>query len=119
MKKDPLIFINHILESIANIENFSKGITKDELPKSVLKQYAIVRAIEIIGEAVKNIPKDFTSKYSEIPWKKIAGMRDKIIHQYFDIDFNLVWLVLEDDLPDLKKKIKRILEKEKQKDKKD
>ncbi|MDP4039090.1 MAG: DUF86 domain-containing protein [Candidatus Pacearchaeota archaeon] len=109
MKKDSLIFINHILESINLIDCFSKGLTKEKLSNNKLKQSAIIRQIEIIGEATKNLPKEFIEKYKEVPWKDIIGMRDKIVHQYFDIDINIIWNVLEINLPDLKKKIKIIL----------
>ena len=109
MKKDPLIFITHIIESIDLIGDFAKGLTKEKLADNKLKQSAIIRQIEIIGEAAKNLPTEFIEKYKDIPWKDIIGMRDKIIHQYFDIDINIVWNVLEVNLPDLKKKIKKIL----------
>ena len=116
LEKDPVIYITHIIESINLTENFSKGLTKEKLEKDKLKQSAIIRQIEIIGEAVKNLPKELIEKYKDIPWKDIIGMRDKIIHQYFDIDINIVWDVLQQDLPELKKKIKEILKKEKKSD---
>ncbi|MEK6824649.1 MAG: DUF86 domain-containing protein [Nanoarchaeota archaeon] len=111
MKKEPKIFLEHILENIGCIESFSIGVTEDKLAQNQKTQYAIVRAIEIIGEAVKNLPKEFTEEHAEIPWKDIVGMRDKIIHQYFDIDLDIVWQVMTVDLPDLKKKITFLLKK--------
>ncbi len=108
--KNPLVFIEHILDSIRKIESFSENVSKEELSKNDLKQYAIIRAIEIIGEAVKNIPSTFKNKYPEIPWKKIAGTRDKTIHHYFGVDLNTVWDVIKTDLPDLKRKILKIKE---------
>ncbi len=114
MKKDSIIFISHIIESINLIEEFSKGLTKEKLADNKLKQSAIIRQIEIIGEAAKNLPKEFTEKHQDIPWKDIVGMRDKIIHQYFDIDINIVWDVLEVNLPEIKTKIQRILKDEEQ-----
>lgn len=110
MKKDPLIFIKHIKESIMNIEDFSKNLSKEEFIKNRLKQSAIIREIGIIGEAVKNIPAFFRNKYQEIPWSKIAGTRDKITHHYFGLDLDTVWEIIKKDLPDLKKKIKKILD---------
>lgn len=109
MKKDPLIFIKHIKESIMNIESFSKNLSKKAFIKNRLKQSAIIREIEIIGEAVKNIPNSFRKKYPKIPWSKIAGARDKIIHHYFGLDLDTVWEIIEKDLPDLKKKINEIV----------
>jgi uncharacterized protein with HEPN domain len=108
MKRDIILFIDDILENIGYIESFSKDLSKKELEKNELKQYAIIRAIEIIGEAVKNIPNSFRNNYSELPWKKIAGMRDIITHGYFRVDLDAVWLVIRKDLPDLKQKILKI-----------
>ncbi len=102
MKKNPIIFIEHILDNLKNIESFTKGLSKNELTKNKLKQYAIIRAIEVIGEAVKNLPSDFRNKYPNIPWIKIAGMRDKLMHHYFGINLETVWKVVIEDLPDLK-----------------
>ena len=110
MNKEIKIFILHILENIEKIESFSKNMSKENLGKDEQKQYAIIRAIEIIGEAAKNLPVSFKNKYSNIPWKEIIGTRDKIIHHYFGIDLNIVWDIIKKDLPDLKGKIKKILE---------
>lgn len=112
MKKDPLIFLEHILESISKIEAFSKNISKETLSKNELKQYAIIRAIEVIGEAVKNLPDSLKNKYSNVPWKEIIGTRDKMIHHYFGVDLDIVWDIVKKDLPKLKKEIKRIFEEE-------
>lgn len=109
MKKDPIIFIKHIQNCITDIEHFSKGLSKSDFLKNNLKQSAIVRKIEVIGEAVKNLPRDFTKKYPTIPWEDIAGMRDKLIHHYFGVDLNKVWNVVEYELPKLKKEIQKIL----------
>ena len=108
MNKEPLIFIEHILDNIKNIETFMKNISKRHFFKNKEKQNAVIRSIEIVGEAVKNIPNSFRKKYSNIPWIKIAGMRDKLMHHYFGINLNTVWKVIKEDLPDLKKKILKI-----------
>ena len=109
MKKEPNVFLQHILENISRIESFSEGLTKEKLEKDDRTQYAIIRAIEIIGEAIKNLPQELTEKHPEIPWKDIAGTRDKIIHQYFDIDLDTVWDTLQKDIPDLKNKIQKLI----------
>jgi len=113
MKKDPLIFIKHILESICKIEAFSKNLSKKTLSKNELKQYAIIRAIEVIGESVKNLPDSLKNKYPNVPWKEIAGTRDKMIHHYFGVDLNIVWDIISKEIPKLKEDIKDILKKEK------
>lgn len=110
MKKDVSIFIEHILESITNIEEFMEDVTKESFLKNKEKQSAVIRQVEIIGEAVKNIPESFRRKYSEVPWKDIAGMRDKLMHQYFGVDLDTVWKTCEEDIPHLKKKMLAIKE---------
>lgn len=108
MKKDPKVFLEHILESIELIENYTENKTISNFIKSVQLQDSIIRRIEIIGEAVKNVPDDVKNKYPEVPWKKIAGMRDVLIHEYFGIDLELTWEVVQKDIPDLKSEILKI-----------
>jgi len=110
MKKDVKIFLNHILESIDKIEKFVKGVSKNEFMESVKTQDAVIRRLEIIGEAVKHIPKEFKVKYRKIPWRKIAGLRDVLIHEYFGVDLKLTLKIVKKDLPELKEKILKILE---------
>jgi len=110
MKKDPLIFISHISDSIDNIESFSKDLSKEKFIKNKLRQSAIIRQLEIIGEATKNIPSEFRKKYPENEWSKIAGLRDKITHHYFGINLDIVWEVVEKEIPKLKENIKKIIE---------
>lgn len=106
--ENDLAFICHILDSINAIEEFSKGLNKKELAKNRLKQSAIVREIEIIGEAVKNISEDLKNKHPEIKWKEIAGTRDKMIHHYFGVDLDIILDIIKIHLPDLKEKILKI-----------
>lgn len=110
--KDALVFIRHILDNIEKVETFSKGLTKETLSKNELKQYAIVRSIEIIGEAVKNIPPSIKNKHSNVPWKDISGTRDILIHHYFGVDLNIVWDIVKKELPKLKQQIKKIKEEQ-------
>ncbi len=107
-KKEDQIFIEHILDSISAIEEFSKGITKKELASNRLKKSAIVREIEIIGEAAKNISDNFKKNHKEIPWKDIIGTRDKLIHHYFGVDLGIVLRIVKIFLPDLKKKLENL-----------
>ena len=107
-EKSQTVFIRHILENIEKIEDFSKGISKEELKNDELRKYAIVRAIEIIGEAVKNLSSEFKEKHKDIPWKEIIGTRDIMIHKYFGVDLEVVWDIISNNLPDLKKKLKSV-----------
>lgn len=108
MRRNELLFLEDILDSISNIEKFSRGLSKEKFLKNELKQSAIIRQIEIIGEAVKNISDATRKKYPEIEWKKIAGSRDIFIHAYFEVNLERIWDILKKDLPDLKKKILKI-----------
>ena len=103
MKKDSEVFIEHILESIELIENYTANKTFSDFIESVQLQDSIIRRIEIIGEAVKNLPGEVKSNYPDVPWKNIAGMRDVLIHKYFGIDLELTWQVVQKDIPDLKR----------------
>jgi len=109
MKKDPQVFIKHILDSIDAVEHYTKNLSEDQFLRSLEKQDAIVRRVEIIGEAVRNISADFRREYPDIPWRKISGMRDKLVHEYFGVDLELVWAVVKKDLPSFKRQIKNLL----------
>ena len=112
MKKDNFIFIRHIKDAIESIEHFVSGFSKEEFMRNEEKQYAVIRAIEIIGEAAKNISSEFRKEHPTIAWKEIVGMRDRLIHQYFGVNLERVWLVVEKDLPELKSQIVSILKSE-------
>lgn len=104
-KKSDLIFVEHILESICAIEDFSSNINKKGLITDRLRQSAIIREIEVIGEAAKNISQSVKEKYKAVLWREIAGTRDKIIHHYFGIDFDIVWEIIKSGLPELKEQM--------------
>ena len=107
-KKEDSIFIKHIKDSIGAVEEFSKRLSKEELISNRLKQSAIVREIEVICEAAKNVSKNFKDKYNKIPWKDIIGTRDIMIHRYFGVDLDVVWNIIKKDLPQLKKQLQEI-----------
>lgn len=110
MKREIGDYIQDILEAMANATKFIENISYDEFAQDTKTIYAVLRAIEIIGEAAKNIPDDIRKKYPEIPWKDMAGMRDKVIHEYFGVKIERIWLTVKDDIHRIKPLIKNVLE---------
>jgi uncharacterized protein with HEPN domain len=108
MIKSDQVYLEHILEAIVKIENFTKEISRFDFSRNVMIQDAVIRNIEIIGVATKKISKSVTQSHQEIPWSEMAGMRDKLIHAYLDVDIDVVWKTIEVDLPLLKELISNI-----------
>jgi len=107
-KRNSKLYLKDILDSIEKIEDYTKDLTFQEFPANKMAVDAVIRNFEIIGEAGKNIPDDLKNSHSEIPWKEMTGMRDKMIHQYFGIDLDIIWKTLKDRLPQIKILIKNI-----------
>ncbi len=111
MKKDNLVFVLHIRDSINKILQYTKNISHDEFKNNTMIQDAVIRQIEIIGEASKNLPEEFRNQYEDIPWKRMIGMRNKVIHEYFGVRLNIVWDAVKDEIPSLKILIDNIISK--------
>ncbi|MBU3979541.1 DUF86 domain-containing protein [Patescibacteria group bacterium] len=113
MIKDPDVFLHHIFESIGDIESYIKGLDKvtfkDHHHKD--KQDAVVRRLEIIGEAVRHLPEEYLTQHKEVEWQKPLSMRNKLIHEYFGVDLDLVWYTIIEILPPFKKQIDQLLKK--------
>ncbi len=110
MKKDPAVFLKHILECINLIEEYSKNLTQEDFKNNTKLQDAIIRRLEIIGEAARNLPDEFRSNYSDILWKQIIAARNILAHFYFGIDLNTIWNIVKNDLPQLKVQIESMLD---------
>jgi len=108
LKRDPKINLVFILECIEFLEEYLRGISETEFMHSTKLQDAVIRRIELIGEAVKNLPPAFKERYTDLPWKRIAGMRDILIHDYLGIDLKVTWQVARSEIPQLKEKVLRI-----------
>jgi len=108
-KREYKDYVSDIADSINKIEKFVGNFTFEEFQKDEKTIYAVVRAIEIIGEAIKNIPASVKNKYKEIPWRDSADMRNKLIHEYFGVNLEVVWKTIKEDIPELKEKISELL----------
>ena len=106
--KDDRVYLLHIRDSLANIQEYTKP-GRELFFQDKKTQDAVVRNLEIIGEAVKHLSASLTTTHPSIPWKQIAGMRDKLIHDYFGVDLNLVWDVVATGLPEFNRQIMEIL----------
>ena len=102
-------YLQDILDSINDIEDFVENMTFEDFVKDRKTINAVVRSIEIIGEATKNLPNPVRSKYSSVPWKKMAGMRDRLIHEYFGVDLEILWKAIKKEIPSVAPEIKQIL----------
>ncbi len=112
MSPSPLEYLRHILDEARFLEEQSKVITHEEFPQDNVRQRAFACSLEIIGEAVKNLSPEFREKYSTVGWKAIAGMRDKLIHGYFGVDYDIVWDAVIKKMPNLTQQIEAIIQQE-------
>ena len=101
--KDDSFYIDHILQSVDNILEYTKELTKKDFSKNKLVQDAVIRNFEIIGKATKKVSDDYKQVNFEVPWKEMSGMRDKLIHDYIGVDIAVIWKTIKEDLPSLKK----------------
>ena len=108
MARRAKLYLTDILDAIKKIEAYTKGLSFKEFCKKKIAIDAVVRNFEIIGEAAKNIPASIKTGHKEIPWKEMAGMRNKIIHEYFGVDLEIIWKTIRQSLPTLKKSISQI-----------
>ncbi|MEK7189689.1 MAG: DUF86 domain-containing protein [Patescibacteria group bacterium] len=109
-KPEELLYFQDIVDSIKKIKQYTKKMSFDNFTEDNKTVDAVVRNLEIIGEAARYITKTTRQRHPEIPWAQMAGMRNKVIHEYSGVDLSILWQTVKDDIPDLKKKIAKILQ---------
>ena len=109
MKREYQDYLSDLIEAIDKIEQFVDPMTIEKFEKDEKTLFAVIRALEIMGEAAKKIPPGIRVKYKNIPWRQIAGMRDKLIHEYFGVNAKVVWKTVREDIPMVKPLIKQMI----------
>jgi len=109
MSKEPIEFLKHIADECAYLLSVNQNLTKAEFLNDETLKRAVVRSLEIIGEATKKIPADFKSKWNSIQWKNMADMRDRLIHDYIGVNYSIVWDVFKNKIPELNDQLKEVL----------
>lgn len=112
MKKDDLVYVGHIYDSVQAILRFTAGRSFEEFSSDEMMREAVFRKLEIIGEATKRISVEFRVQHDDLPWKKMAGMRDKLIHDYMGIRFATVWSAIRENIPELEMKLQKLIKSE-------
>jgi len=105
-------YLQDILDSINDIADFIAGMSPEAFTKDKKTINAVLRSIEVMGEASRNIPEETRQQYPQVPWRKMSGMRDKLIHEYHGVDIDTVWQTLHEDIPPLKDMIQEVIDKQ-------
>jgi uncharacterized protein with HEPN domain len=108
--RSTLDYLDDILDAAGKIETFTRGMSYEEFSGDDKTVYAVTRALEVIGEATKCIPRQVRERYPSLPWSEMAGMRDKLIHAYFGINRAIIWRTVRDDIPPLRPAVQRLLD---------
>jgi len=109
MKREYTDSLQDMLDNAQRAIRFTKGMKYDSFMKDEKTVYAVIRAVEVVGEAAGNIPEDVRAKYGNIPWREIRGMRSKLVHQYFGVNMEVVWRTVHEDLPPLVSILKKAI----------
>jgi uncharacterized protein with HEPN domain len=109
MKRDPRVYLDDILDAMNKAEMFVAGMSYEQVENDLRTHYAITRALEIVGEATRRLADSFREQYPDVPWRDMAGMRDRIIHGYDNVKLRIVWDVVKQDIPQVRPLIEQIL----------
>lgn len=110
MKKDDSVYLHHIIDAFALIEHYMDNVSHEEFLRNRLLQDGVIRQLEVMGEAARNISEDLRIEHPQIPWRQMIGLRNRMIHAYFNIDLQIIWEIVKGDIPDLKQKMKQLLD---------
>ncbi|MFL5386116.1 MAG: DUF86 domain-containing protein [Longimicrobiaceae bacterium] len=109
MQPPDIVFLADILDSARLVQEFTTGVSREELKRDVMRHSAVERHLEIIGEAAKNVSDEFRGEHPEIPWRKMAGMRDRLIHAYRQVNLDIVWSIATEMIPDLIRQVEPLV----------
>jgi uncharacterized protein with HEPN domain len=109
-KRDPCLFFGDILEAIERIEEYTANYEFEDFVRDRKTVDAVLRNLEVMGEAARYVPEEIKERHADVPWKRIIGLRNVVIHHYFGVDLNIVWTIVRLQLPDLKKSVEKIVE---------
>ncbi|AHL22371.1 HepT-like ribonuclease domain-containing protein [Thermococcus nautili] len=109
-ERDPCLFLNDMLEAISRIEEYTEGYDFEDFINDRKTVDAVLRNLEIIGEASRYVPDEIRSAYPSVPWRRVVGLRNVVVHHYFGVDLGIVWTIIRFQLPELKKSVEKIIE---------
>jgi len=110
MKKDDTVYLRHIIDAFLQIERYTNGFTYEEFLSNSLLQDAVIRQLEVMGEAARNLSADLQNEYPAIPWRQMISLRNRMIHAYFNVNLQIIWEIIQGDIPNLKQDMMRVLE---------